>query len=306
MRGRVDPAAQTRVFTREFDYVGPSSAILADPSHPAYAASLARLAEMPEGSLERHGFSRQPGGRLLDPEAAAGVPALEAPGDLAVAILVDQSGGLRGPDSDRIVACVDRLALSLEQAGVPFEVLAFSTLRWKGGLSREKWIAEGRPEGPGRLNDLLHVVHKEFGETWSDGAPSPRERLDLMMRDPFQREGIDGEALAWALGRFGGRSERARTVVVVGDATPIDDATCSAESAQFLEADLVRSVRRALREGVSIETVAVRSEARIAEFYPKVTYQPQPGGVMDPVAACEAVLDAIGVRPAPAACPAPR
>lgn len=307
MRGSVKAAAaETRVFTREFDYVGPSSAILADPSFPAYAASLARLAGMPEGSAERHGFSGRPGERLLGPEAAAGLPDLEAAGDLAVSILVDQSGGLRGPDSDRMVAFVDRLALSLERAGVPFEVLAFSTLRWKGGLSREKWVAEGRPEGPGRLNDLLHVVHKEFGETWCDGAPSPRERLDLMMRDPFQREGMDGEALAWAVGRLAARSEGGRTVVVVGDATPIDDATCTVESPQFLEADLVRSVRRALREGVTIETVGVRSETRIAEFFPKVTYQPHPGGSMDSEAACGAVLDAVGVRPAPAASTAPR
>lgn len=306
MRGRSKQAAvETRAFTREFDYVGPSSAILADPSFPPYAAALARQAELTGSSPERHGFARRPGARLLDPDAAAGLPDLQAADGRVVAILVDQSGGLRGPDSDRMVACVDRLALSLERAGVPFEVLAFSTLRWKGGLSREKWVAEGRPEGPGRLNDLLHVVHKDFDEAWNEGSPSPRERLDRMMGDPFQREALDGEALAWALDRIVGRGGAERTIVVVGDATPIDEATCTAESPQFLEADLARSVRRALREGVSLETIGVRSEARIAEFYPKTTYQPQPGAPMDPAAACEAVLYAVGVKPT-AAFPAPR
>ncbi|GJD90876.1 hypothetical protein BHAOGJBA_4419 [Methylobacterium hispanicum] len=301
-RTRPGPA-ETRIFTREFDYVGSSTAILADPGFGPYAASLARRAELPQTCLEHPG---RRSARLLDPEAVAGLPALVASDGRVVAILVDQSGGLRGPDSDRMVACVDRLALSLERAGVPFEVLAFSTLRWKGGLSREKWVAAGRPESPGRLNDLLHVVHKDLDEVWTEGDPSPRERLDLMMRDPFQREGLDGEALGWALDRLGGREQADRAVVVIGDATPIDDATCSVESPQFLEADLMRSVRRAARDCVSIETVGVRAEARIAEFYPKVTYQPPEGRPMDPVAACGAVLEALGVRPAPTASAAPR
>lgn len=286
-----------RVFTRDFDYTGSSAAILGDRDFPPFAASIARRDEDPTAS-GREGLSHRPGRRLLDAGEIAELPAPVGRDGVAVAILVDQSGGLRGETSDRIVACVDRLALSLEAAGVAFEVLGFSTLRWKGGLSRERWVSEGRPESPGRLCDLMHVIHKDVGESWREGSPSPRARLDLMMREPYMREGLDGEAVAWALDRLGACEASERVLVVVGDATPIDDATIQAESAAFLEADLIRSVRRAARDGVRIEAVAVVSDAAVAEYYPRTTYAPAAGELMDPAAASSSVLEALGLSPA--------
>ncbi len=287
-----------RVYSRENDYVGPSSAILGDPDHPAFAGSIARRKDAATAS-ERAGFSHRPGPRLLEAAEIADLPAAAGRDGLTVAILVDQSGGLRGATSDRIVSCVDRIALSLEAAGTPFEVLGFSTLRWKGGLARERWVSEGRPESPGRLGDLMHVIHKEVGEGWADGSPSPRERLDLMLRDPYMREGMDGEAVAWALDRLQTSNAPERVLVVVGDATPVDDATIQVESGAFLEADLVRSVRRAAREGVRIEAVAVAADAAVAEFFPRTSYIPAAGEDMDPVEAARSTLEALGMSPAP-------
>lgn len=298
------PAA-TRVFTREHDFTGSSAEIVGNAALHAFAAAVERR-NSAASLLERDGFSYRPGPRLLDREAMEALSSPEGRDDLVVAILVDQSGGLRGEITDRIVSCVDRLALSLEAAGVAFEVLGFSTLRWKGGLARELWIAEGRKESPGRLCDLMHVIHKEAAEGWSEGTPSPRERLDLMLRDPYMREGLDGEAVAWALDRLAMHDRSERVLVVVGDATPIEDATIQVESRAFLEADLVRSVRRAAREGVAIETVAVKADAAVAEFYPKTTYIPAEGDRMDPVAASDAILKALDLAPRPEAAAGPR
>jgi cobaltochelatase CobT subunit len=305
MLRRAPNSDATRVYSRDHDFTGSSAQIVGDPDFPPFASSVARRSEAGTKS-EREGFSYSPGPRLLDANEIAGLPASVGRDDLTVAILVDQSGGLRGATSDRIVACVDRIALSLEAAGTPFEVLGFSTLRWKGGLSRERWVAEGRPESPGRLADLMHVIHKELGEGWTDGAPSPRERLDLMMRDPYMREGLDGEAVAWALDRLATMDAPERVLVVVGDATPIDDATIQVESRAFLEADLVRSVRRAAREGVRMEAVAVVADAAVAEFYPSTTYIPAAGEAMDPAEAAKAVCEALGLSAAPVPEAAPR
>lgn len=302
---RVPAVEATRIFSREHDFVGSSAEIVGNAAFPAFAAALERR-QTAASPLERDGFSYRPGPRLLDASAREALPPLEGRDDLVVAILVDQSGGLRGETTDRIVSCVDRLALSLETAGVAFEVLGFSTLRWKGGLSRERWVAEGRKESPGRLCDLMHVIHKDVAESWSEGPSPPRDRLDLMMRDPYMREGLDGEAVAWALDRLAELDGSERVLVVVGDATPIDDATIQVESGAFLEADLVRSVRRAAREGVTIETVAVKADAAVAEFYAKTTYIPAAGDRMDPVAASGAVLKALDLAPRPEACVGPR
>src|SRR3546814_2857080 len=50
----------------------------------------------------------------------------------------------------------DILARTLERCGVKTEILGFTTRTWKGGQSREDWLAAGRPAHPGRLNDLRH------------------------------------------------------------------------------------------------------------------------------------------------------
>lgn len=295
MRKPTPKQVENRVYTREYDYVGPSFAVL-DPSFPAFAQSVERRA-VAASRRRGPGSWEKPSRSSADAATAADLPRLAGRADMVVSILVDQSGGLRGRKSDGIVACVDRLALTLEAAGVAFEVLGFSTLRWKGGLSRQKWLAEGRRESPGRLCDVMHVVHKEVGEAWGEGSPAPRERLDLMMRDPYMREGLDGEALAWALDRLAVQDRPDKVLVVVGDATPIDDATLQVESPAFLEADLIRSIRRAAREGVVLEAVATSADAATPEFYPKTTYMPAAHVGMDPVAAADSVVAALGLVP---------
>src|SRR5690606_11387187 len=74
--------------------------------------------------------------------------------DTVVTLLLDNSGSMRGRPISIAAICADVLARTLERCQVKVEILGFTTRAWKGGQSREKWLAAGRPQQPGRLNDL--------------------------------------------------------------------------------------------------------------------------------------------------------
>jgi cobaltochelatase CobT len=80
--------------------------------------------------------------------------------DTCVTLLLDNSGSMRGRPIMVAAMCADILGRTLERVGVKTEILGFTTSAWKGGQSREKWIAAGKPPQPGRLNDLRHIVYK--------------------------------------------------------------------------------------------------------------------------------------------------
>ena len=70
------------------------------------------------------------------------------------------------------------------------EILGFTTKAWKGGLSRKKWISEGKRNNPGRLNDLRHIIYKAADAPWR----RTKNSLGLMLREGILKENIDGEA----------------------------------------------------------------------------------------------------------------
>ncbi len=86
--------------------------------------------------------------------------------DTVVTLLLDNSGSMRGRPIMVAAMCADILARTLERCAVKTEILGFTTRAWKGGQSREKWIADGKPPHPGRLNDLRHIVYKAADEPW--------------------------------------------------------------------------------------------------------------------------------------------
>jgi cobalamin biosynthesis protein CobT len=150
------------------------------------------------------------------------VPA-SARSETLVAILLDNSGSMRGPPGSPVespmpvsgdcgdasaimlMACAtDVLVAALEQCGIKAELLGFTTVEWKGGRSRRDWLADGRPPNPGRLNDLHHIVYKEADAT----GLGARQSLGAMLDASLLKENIDGEALAWAHRRLQARPER--------------------------------------------------------------------------------------------------
>ena len=113
-------------------------------------------------------------------------------------LLIDNSGSMRGRPITVAAMCGDILARTLERCAVKVEVLGFTTRAWKGGQSRERWVQEGKPRNPGRLNDLRHIIYKAADSPWRRA----RKNLGLMLREGLLKENIDGEALLWAYRRL--------------------------------------------------------------------------------------------------------
>jgi cobaltochelatase CobT len=182
--------------------------------------------------------------------------------DTVVTLLIDNSGSMRGRPISLAAMSADILARTLERCTVKVEILGFTTRAWKGGMSRERWVADGRPKTPGRLNDLRHIVYKSADQPWRRA----RRNLGLMMREGLLKENIDGEALLWAHRRLLGRTEQRRILMVISDGAPVDDATLSANPGNFLERHLRDSIR--FIETVSpVELTAIGIGHDVTRYY---------------------------------------
>ncbi len=184
--------------------------------------------------------------------------------DTVVTLLIDNSGSMRGRPISIAAICADILARTLERCAVKTEILGFTTRAWKGGQSREKWLADGRPLKPGRLNDLRHIVYKQADAPWRRA----RKNLGLMMREGLLKENIDGEALSWAHDRLLARREDRRILMVISDGAPVDDSTLSVNSGNYLERHL-RQVIRHIETRSPVELIAIGIGHDVTRYYAK-------------------------------------
>ena len=182
--------------------------------------------------------------------------------DTVVGLLIDNSGSMRGRPIAIAAICADIMTRTLERVGVASEVLGFTTRAWKGGQSRELWLAEGRPPNPGRLNDLRHIVYKRADEPYRHAKRS----LGLMMREGLLKENIDGEALLWAHNRLIARPEERRILMVISDGAPVDDSTASANGGAYLERHL-RQVIEWIERRSSVELAAIGIGHDVTRYY---------------------------------------
>jgi cobaltochelatase CobT len=182
--------------------------------------------------------------------------------DTVVTLLIDNSGSMRGRPITVAATCADILARTLERSGVKVEILGFTTKAWKGGQSREKWLGEGKPSGPGRLNDLRHIIYKSGDAPWRRA----RRNLGLMMREGLLKENIDGEALIWAHNRLLMRSEHRRIMMVISDGAPVDDSTLSVNNGNYLERHL-RGVIEQIEQKSPVELLAIGIGHDVTRYY---------------------------------------
>jgi cobaltochelatase CobT len=182
--------------------------------------------------------------------------------DTVVTLLLDNSGSMRGRPIMVAAMCADILARTLERCAVKVEVLGFTTRAWKGGQSRERWLNEGKPTHPGRLNDLRHIIYK------AADVPGRRTRknLGLMMREGLLKENIDGEALIWAHSRLMARPESRRILMVISDGAPVDDSTLSVNAGNYLDKHL-RQVIAEIEGKSSVELVAIGIGHDVTRYY---------------------------------------
>jgi cobaltochelatase CobT len=184
--------------------------------------------------------------------------------DTVVTLLLDNSGSMRGRPISIAAICADVLARTLERCSVKVEILGFTTRAWKGGMSREKWLSEGREQTPGRLNDLRHIIYKGADAPWRRTRPN----LGLMMKEGLLKENIDGEALEWAHRRICARPEQRRILMVISDGAPVDDSTLSVNSASYLEKHL-RNVIDMVEKRKAVELIAIGIGHDVTRYYDK-------------------------------------
>ncbi len=184
--------------------------------------------------------------------------------DTVVTLLIDNSGSMRGRPISIAAISADVMARTLERCEVKVEILGFTTRAWKGGQSREAWLAEGKPANPGRLNDLRHIVYKQADEPWRRA----RRNLGLMMREGLLKENIDGEALLWAHSRLLARPEDRRILMVISDGAPVDDSTLSVNNAGYLEIHLCKVIDWIERLS-PVQLVAIGIGHDVTRYYKK-------------------------------------
>ena len=182
--------------------------------------------------------------------------------DTVVTLLLDNSGSMRGRPITVAATCADILARTLERCGVSVEILGFTTRAWKGGQAREKWLKEGKPANPGRLNDLRHIVYKSADAPWRRA----RRNLGLMMREGLLKENIDGEALLWAHSRLIGRPEQRKILMMISDGAPVDDSTLSVNPGNYLERHL-RAVIELIETRSPVELIAIGIGHDVTRYY---------------------------------------
>jgi cobaltochelatase CobT len=181
--------------------------------------------------------------------------------DVAIIMLIDQSGSMKGDPmawTSAAINCLDRL---LNQAGAKTEIIGFTTAGWQGGFARQKWIDRGRPEYPGRLCALLHLVYKSF-----DDREFSSDAWRQMLNPDILRENIDGEALEFAEARLLKRPEGRRVLMTFSDGAPVDDSTLMENGPSFLYRHIIDVISR-IQSEQKIELCAVGLNDRVDEYY---------------------------------------
>jgi len=198
--------------------------------------------------------------------------------DTVVTLLLDNSGSMRGRPITVAATCADILARTLERCGVKVEILGFTTRAWKGGQSRETWLAQGKPPNPGRLNDLRHIIYKAADAPWRRA----RKNLGLMMREGLLKENIDGEALDWAHKRLLARPETRKILMMISDGAPVDDSTLSVNPGNYLERHL-RWIIEEIETRSPVELIAIGIGHDVTRYYRRavtIVDAEELGGVM--------------------------
>lgn len=182
--------------------------------------------------------------------------------DTVVSLLIDNSGSMRGRPITIAALSADILARTLERCGVKVEILGFTTRDWKGGQSRKLWLENGRPQQPGRLNDLRHIIYKSADTRFRRA----HRNLALMLKDGLLKENIDGEAVWWAYQRLCARREYRRILMVISDGAPVDDSTLSTNTGSYLDRHL-REVIAHIERDTSVELIAIGIGHDVTRYY---------------------------------------
>ncbi|UPK03945.1 cobalamin biosynthesis protein CobT [Bradyrhizobium sp. 170] len=258
---RFDPDRPYQVYTRNFDVeikANDLDAVLAvlPDSDRRWAERFPKVDPEQLYDLEKDLAARRARMETAQPQDNSGLGAA----DTIVSLLIDHSGSMRG--QPMLFAARAALVASdlLDGLGAKQEVLGFTTARWKGGRSREKWLSDRQPSYPGRLNDLLHIIYCSAGEKLS------ARHCAAMLRPDLVKENIDGEALEWAASRLRRREERQKCLIVLSDGAPVDDSTLHTNGDGYLNRHLSR-VTSEIEQAGDIRLAAIGIGHPVEQYY---------------------------------------
>lgn len=229
-----------------------------------------------------------------DPNIFVHEARIPAPGGV-VTLLFDCSGSMKR-HAMQVAHIADVLAREIEAAGSECEVLAYTTQSWNGGRAFRDWARAGKPPGPGRVAEALHVVLKDAATSWRDG----RRSIAGLLHGPVYKEGIDGEAVAWACRRLRERPALRHLLIVFSDGSPMERATAVANGDDdYLAKHLRRVVDAEARSDIAV--LGVGFGADIGHIYRNALQydadRAEPAGLVLELASRVARLHHITCRP---------
>jgi cobaltochelatase CobT len=183
--------------------------------------------------------------------------------DAIVAILIDNSGSMRGSPITMSALASEIIAATLEKFSIKSEILGFTTCDWRGGKSRKLWESLGSKSNPGRLNDLRHIVYKSANQNFKKS----KINLGLMLKDGILKENIDSEALLWAKSRLMQSKQTRKILIVISDGAPIDDSTTTNNDNENILTDHLSKVISKIEKQSKIELVGIGIGHDVGQFY---------------------------------------
>jgi len=173
-------------------------------------------------------------------------------------ILVDNSGSLRNKMRE-LVPWLLLISKLLDDHDIKTQIIGFTTRAWKGGLSREKWIEDGKKTDPGRLNDLRYIIYKGIDESWVEAS----QNFSVMAQEGILKENIDGEALLLGYCDLRKRSADHKFLMIISDGAPVDDSTLSVNQSNYLVQHLQESIRYIDETDVNLGAVGLEYDVSV-------------------------------------------
>ena len=125
-------------------------------------------------------------------------------------------------------------------------------------------MKNNKPNFPGRLNDLRHIIYKSADTHWRQA----KNNMGLMLKEGLLKENIDGEALKWAYNKMNKEKRKEKILMVISDGAPVDDSTLSTNTSDYLESNLKRTVQW-IETKSNIELLAIGIGHDVTRYYNK-------------------------------------
>jgi cobaltochelatase CobT len=217
------------------------------------------LFDQEDGRLDNRRLARllddKPTQRVFRVEKEALMP------EACVTLLVDQSGSMDLRRRQMAAMAIELAVHTLEICKIRCEVLGFTTRYTADNPVFRSWLQRGKPEHPGRLNALQHIIYKTPEQPWR----RTKHHLSLLLRPMPGHENIDGEALHWAANRLSRQSQPRKIMIVISDGAPYDKATAQANGRDFLERHLRRIIHDIEKSPISLAAIGTGQD--VARFY---------------------------------------